>query len=189
MPNPNLSDAALEAGGTVYSRSALTNKFTELLSHDTNDVVQVGAGATSVNVPALKIAGTALAATASELDAVDVSAQAAGALTATADGLTTGAISTSRLISFYTVTTDSADKIITLPPPVAGLIVILVNGATGYELRTTAPASIAINGGSGADAESAIAASTLVVAVCKSATTWAALSLVGTTLAAVEAAA
>lgn len=186
---PNLSDAVLEAGGTIYSRSAKTNRFTELISHDTNDVVQVGAGATSVNVPALRLAGVALAATAGELDALDVSAQTAGALTATADGLTTGAISTSRLVSFYTVTTDSADKIITLPAPTPGLIVILVNGATGYELRTTAPASIAINGGSGADAESAIAASTLVVAVCKSATTWAALSLVGTTLAAVEAAA
>ena len=35
---PNLSDAVLEAGGTIYSRSAKTNRFTELISHDTNDV-------------------------------------------------------------------------------------------------------------------------------------------------------
>ena len=40
-----------------------------------------------------------------------------------------------------------------------------------------------------AAAESAIAASTLVVAICKSATAWAAFSLVDTTLAPVEAAA
>ena len=69
---------------------------------------------------------------------------------------------------------------------------VLEAGGTIYSRSAktnTAPASIAINSGSGADAESAIAASTLVVAVCKSATTWAALSLVGTTLAAVEAAA
>lgn len=186
---PNLSDAVLEAGGTIYSRSALTDALVALISHDSDDVVQVGAGATSVNVPILAIAGTALGSTSAEIDALDVSEQASGALTATADGTTTGAITTSRLISFYTVTSDSADKIITLPAPQPGLIVILVNGATGYELRTTAPASIAINGGTGASAESAIAASTLVVAVCKSATAWAALSLVGTTLAAVEAAA
>lgn len=41
----------------------------------------------------------------------------------------------------------------------------------------------------GAAVESAIAAATMVIAVCKTATAWAAFSLVGTTLAAVEAAA
>ena len=45
-------------------------------------------------------------------------------------------------------------------------------GANGYELRTSNPASIAINGGIGANAESAIGANTLVRCICTSSTTW-----------------
>ena len=111
------------------------------------------------------------------------------ARTATADGTTTGTIAAAGLIQFVTVTSDDANKIIILPAPTPGTIVILRNGATGYELRSSAPATIAINGGSGANAESAIAASTMVIAVCTTATTWQAIGLAGTTLAAVEAAA
>lgn len=115
--------------------------------------------------------------------------QGAVARTATADGTTTGTIAAKGILQTVVVTSDDANKIIVLPTPTPGTIVLLVNGATGYELRSSTPASIAINGGTGAGAESAIAASTLVVAVCKTATSWAAFSLVGTTLAAVEAAA
>lgn len=111
------------------------------------------------------------------------------ARTATADGLTTGTIAAAGLLQFVTVTVSDANHIIVLPTPTPGTIVVLVNGGTGYELRTSAPATISINGGTGASAESAIAANTLVIAVCKTATAWAAFSLVGTTLAAVEAAA
>jgi len=100
-----------------------------------------------------------------------------------------GSITAGGLVTFVTVTSGNADHWVNLPAPVPGMIIILVNGGTGYELRSSAPASIAINGGSGSAAESAIAANTMVVAVCKSATAWAAFSLVGTTLAAVEAAA
>jgi len=111
------------------------------------------------------------------------------ARTATATGATTGTIAAAGGIQFVTVTATDANHIIVLPAPVPGTIVILRNGATGYELRTSAPATIAINGGAEADAESAIAASTMVIAVCTTATTWQAFSLVGTTLAAVQAAA
>jgi hypothetical protein len=111
------------------------------------------------------------------------------AVTATADGLTTGTIADAGMLQFVTVTSANATHIVVLPTPTPGTIVILRNGATGYELRTSTPASIAINGGSGADAESAIAASTMVIAVCTTATTWQAIGLAGTTLAAVEAAA
>lgn len=130
-----------------------------------------------------------LTATAAELNTLDVSAQAAGAVTATADGLTTGLVTATGLVTFVTVTSANANHIVTLPAPVAGLVVLLKNGATGYELRSSAPATISINGGAEADAESAIAASTLVWAVCTSATTWQAWSIAATTLAAVEAAA
>jgi hypothetical protein len=111
------------------------------------------------------------------------------ARTATATGATTGTIADAGSLQFVTVTSGNATHIIILPTPTPGTIVVLSNGATGYELRTSAPATIAINGGSGADAESAIAASTMVIAVCTSATTWQAIGLAGTTLAAVEAAA
>lgn len=109
--------------------------------------------------------------------------------TVTALGDGTGLIADSGLLQFITVTSDDAAKILTLPTPTPGTLLFIINGGTGYELRSSDPATVAINGGSGAAAESAIAASTLVVAVCKTATAWAAWSLVGTTLAAVEAAA
>lgn len=111
------------------------------------------------------------------------------AATATETGATTGTIAAAGLLQFVTVTSANANHIIILPAPVPGTIVILRNGATGYELRTSAPATVAINGGAEANAESAIAANTMVIAVCTTATTWQAISLAGTTLAAVEAAA
>lgn len=111
------------------------------------------------------------------------------ARTATSDGLTTGTIADAGGLQFITVTSADANNIIVLPTPTAGTIVILRNGATGYELRSSATATVAINGGTGSAGESAIAASTMVIAVCTTATTWQAIGLAGTTLAAVEAAA
>lgn len=112
---------------------------------------------------------------------------AAGSLTAVAtnpgpDGTATGP-------GLYNVTSANANNIIQLPEPVPGSLVILINGATGYELRSSAPATVAINGGTGAGAESAIPASALVVCLCKTATAWAAVQIAGATLAGVEAAA
>ncbi len=92
------------------------------------------------------------------------------ARTATADGTGTGTISDTS--TFVTVTCDDANKIIVLPTPTPGRVVTIVNGATGYELRSSAPATVAINGGTGASAESAIGASVVVVARCVSATRW-----------------
>lgn len=92
------------------------------------------------------------------------------ARTATADGTTTGTIAANT--TFVTVTCDQADKIIILPAPVVGQVITLINGATGYELRSSTPASIGINGGTGAAAESAIGASKIVRMTCVSATNW-----------------
>jgi hypothetical protein len=64
---------------------------------------------------------------------------------------------------------------LTLPTPTPGNIVWLMTSgdATGFEVRTDTPASVAINGGSGANAESAIAAAiTMCRFVCVSATEW-----------------
>jgi len=94
----------------------------------------------------------------------------AEARTATAAGLTTGTISdTSTMV---TVTSDSADKIIILPTPTPGRVLTIINGATGYELRSSAPETVAINGGTEAGAESAIGASMILTMTCVSATAW-----------------
>jgi hypothetical protein len=99
------------------------------------------------------------------------------ARTATAAGLTTGTIADAGLLQFVQVTVADANHIIILPTPTPGRIVILNNGATGYELRSSAPATVAINGGAEADAESAIAANSTVIAICISATAWKAIFL------------
>lgn len=92
------------------------------------------------------------------------------ARTATATGATTGTISAG--VTHVTVTATDANHIITLPAPVPGLRITLLNGDTGYELRSSDPANISINGGKAANAESAVAANTTVIVECVSATAW-----------------
>lgn len=103
---------------------------------------------------------------------VMLGAQTSTARTATSDGLTTGTIADAGFWQFVTVTSASADNIIVLPTPTPGKMVVLYVGSTGYELRTSTPASIGINGGTGANAESAIGANTLAFLFCESATSW-----------------
>lgn len=115
---------------------------------------------------------------------------AAVARTATADGLTTGTIADAGMIQFVAVTAGGdANAIIVLPTPTPGRIVILYVGATGFELRTSAPETVSINGGAGTDAESAIAATQMAVLICTSATTWHGFEITAATLTAIEAAA
>lgn len=73
---------------------------------------------------------------------------------------------------FVTVTSADANNIVVLPAPVVGKTLRIYVGATGYELRSSDPATIAINGGSGANAESAIGANVLVTMTCTTLTTW-----------------
>lgn len=87
-----------------------------------------------------------------------------------APGGTTGVIADGA--DFVVVTCDDANKVITLPTPTPGWTVAISNGATGYELRSSDPATVGINGGTGANAESAIPANTLVICVCRTATAW-----------------
>lgn len=91
-----------------------------------------------------------------------------------APGGTTGVIADGGgALQIISVTSDDANKVITLPAPVPGNIVVLINGATGYEIRSSAPTTVLINGGTGgANVESAVAASYIVILVCTSATTW-----------------
>jgi len=96
------------------------------------------------------------------------------ALTATATG---AQIPNERLVQIVTPTWGNAAYILILPDPVPGKVVIIAGAATGGELRSSAPATIAINGGTGASAESEVAASQMVIAICESATSWKAFTI------------
>jgi hypothetical protein len=99
--------------------------------------------------------------------------RASHAATATADGLTTGIVPDTA--AHVQVTSGNADHIIALPTPSADMIgrtIVLQNAGTGYELRSNDPATVGINGGTGAGAESAIAANVTVHATLASLTNW-----------------
>lgn len=124
------------------------------------------------------LAGSGTAETAAHSDHTHSGTYAAAgvetqARTATVTGATTGTITdpTSGSV-FVTVTSDDANKIIVLPTPTPGTEVRWYVGANGFELRSSAPASVGINGGTGANAESAIPANTYGVARCATATNW-----------------
>lgn len=91
------------------------------------------------------------------------------AVTATATGV---ALDENKLVQFVVPTWVGVNNIIILPSAQPGKIVIIAGAATGGELRSSVPATIGINGGVGAGAESAIAADMMVVAICESATNW-----------------
>lgn len=122
-------------------------------------------------VTAAKIASDAVT-TAKILDANVTPAKTniVQAVTATADGTGTGTIADTT--TFALVTSANANNIVVLPTPTVGREVWLAVGATGYELRSSAPGTVAINGGAGANAESAIGANVATRCVCTSATTW-----------------
>jgi hypothetical protein len=92
------------------------------------------------------------------------------AATATATGATTGTVPLGT--DFVTVTSANANNIVILPDAPVGTRIRLQNGATGYELRSHAPATVGLNGGVGAAAESAVAASLLVEVIRTTATNW-----------------
>ena len=96
------------------------------------------------------------------------------AVTATSDGV---ALEENKLVQFVVPTWGAADNIIILPSPQPGKIVIIAGAATGGELRSSAPATVGINGGTGASAESAVAANRMIVAICESATSWKAFGI------------
>ena len=94
-------------------------------------------------------------------------------VTATDDGTGTGVIAASP--SMVVVDADGdANHIVTLPAPVAGTMLTIYVGATGCELQSSAPATVGINGVTGAGVELAIPAQGIVQCVCTSATNWAA---------------
>jgi hypothetical protein len=96
---------------------------------------------------------------------------AAVAVTATDTGATTGTIPDGA--RNVTVNWDGdANHIVILPTPTPGTELWIFGGATGGELRSSAPATVAINGGAESNAESAVGANVNVHCICTSATTW-----------------
>jgi len=92
------------------------------------------------------------------------------AVTATVAGDGTGIIPAG--VTHATITSSVNTKLVTLPAPIPGLRLILAMGANGGKVRSSAPATIGINGGTGAAASSAISANTEVIFECISATSW-----------------
>lgn len=112
----------------------------------------------------------------------------AEARTATADGLTTGLItSPTSAIKFVAVTSGSATDAITLPAASAALIgtvIYLTVGANGYELLTPASGNNTINQvDSDGTNQLDVAANTTVRCTCVSATGWIAETIAATTIA------
>lgn len=93
------------------------------------------------------------------------------AITATADGLTTGLISaTARHVS---ITSANAAHVVVLPPAVVGKVITGYVGANGCELQTLASSNVKINDVDcdGAN-EAAIPATTLFKATCVASDAW-----------------
>ncbi len=99
------------------------------------------------------------------------------AATATSDVTGTGTLLENRWLQVVVPTWVGANNILILPSAKPGKIVIIMGAGTGGELRSSAPATIGINGGTGAAAESAVAASQMVVAICESSTSWKAFTI------------
>lgn len=164
----NLDAGASGTAGTldVFPTTASKGKLAISCTDQTGD--------TTVSLVAGAMAAARTITIADPLAAANVmlGVQTSTARTATADGLTTGTIADGGLWQFVTVTSADANHIVVLPTPTPGKLVVLYVGATGYELRTSAPGTIGINGGTGASAESAIGASTVAFLFCETATSW-----------------
>jgi hypothetical protein len=96
--------------------------------------------------------------------------QATTAVTATADGTGTGYVPVTG--GFVKVTSANAAHLVTLPLAVVGLEIKLAAGATGFELQTSTPSIVGINGGIGVGFKSTIPANSLAVLVCDSTISW-----------------
>jgi hypothetical protein len=187
---------AADASNTIRFLQAGTSVMTAAGAISVGDRVYAAASG-KVAATGTVFEGIALSAATADGDRITVLPDAAMgvvapenyAVTATADGLTTGIIPDGGRIVFAPIASADANHIVVLPAPTPGTIVIGFVGANGCELRSSAPATVGINGGTGASAESAIAANQMFVAICTSATSWHGWEITAATLTAIEAAA
>lgn len=159
---------------------------------DTIDVDEVKVNGTTVIDSSGNLTATAGSVGTAELADSGVTADkirdTAQACTATADGLTTGLITSPvSAIKFVAVTSAAATNAVTLPAASAALIgsiIYLTVGANGYELLTPASGNNTINQvDSDGTNQLDVAANTTVRCTCVSATGWIAETIAATTIA------
>ena len=146
------------AAGLVGNTPVRAQDFNDLAG----DYVSLSDASAQSVASALTVTGAVTATAGVQSSAVSVTATDAGA-----------AIPAGTAVALIDADSD-ANHIVILPAPVVGNVIILIeDGTTGYELRSSAPATIGINGGTGSNVESAVAgAITYTRCVCVSATSW-----------------
>ena len=104
----------------------------------------------------------------------DVTGNVTGYVTKVAGASTnnTTGVAISAALDFVTITSGGANNISILPAPVVGKVLRGMVTANGCEIRSSAPASIAVNGVTGATVEAALAANSSFEATCLSSTKW-----------------
>ncbi len=141
--------------------------------------------ATGITFPeASTLAGAGIDSVAAVITIPPLTGLHTAAVTATADGLTTGVIANGT--KHATVTSAGANNIVLLPKPVPGAVVFVTVTANGCEVRAGSGAavpadasdSISIGGNSpSAGHEVALAANMTLMCVCTSATSWVGLTI------------
>lgn len=170
-----LDTSAAAGGGTTYAVE---------ISSTNNEALKVSAGLSTF--AAAVTVGTTLGVTGATT--FTLGQQSAAVARTSGDGTGTAAIADGT--TYVTTTSGNAANWFKLPTPTPGNVVWMGPNATGHEVRSSAPASVAINGGTGATAESAVGANVTVRFVCTSSTTWVATTFAANgTEAALEAAA
>lgn len=97
--------------------------------------------------------------------------QFVASVTATSDGLTTGLVPIGA--TFVSITSASANNIVTLPASDVGAVIFMYVGANGCEVRTPAASGATINGvDSDGTNEAALPATHLVMCACVADDTW-----------------
>lgn len=191
----------LTVGGTTIDNQQLTDDLTvatnkKIQFRDTGIFLQSGAdGKLTISADGSGADDISLAGTVTLNALLTLAANGLSQLSfpttsrsATSDGSGTGTIADGTGFVVAGVDTGNND-ILVLPTPTPGTVVFIHTTAI-MELRSSTPASVAINGGTGASAESALPANCLVVAICVTATAWLALQIASDgTVAGVEAAA
>lgn len=171
----DISLTSTSADGLITLHSAHTAGQSILIDANANagSILDVDAGILDIDIQGAATIDAASITLTGAVTAVNGVQNATVTITATDDGSGTGTIPAGTATVLVNANGD-ANHIVILPAPIVGNIIhIIENGTTGYELRSTDPTSIAINGGTASSGESAVAgAVTYLKCVCVSSTAW-----------------
>lgn len=171
----DISLTSTSEDGLITLHSAHTAGQSILIDANANagSILDVDAGILDIDIQGAATIDAASITLTGAVTAVNGVQNATVTITATDDGSGTGTIPAGTATVLVNANGD-ANHIVILPAPIVGNIIhIIENGTTGYELRSTDPTSIAINGGTASSGESAVAgAVTYLKCVCVSSTAW-----------------